>query len=54
MQLLTPAQLDRFNTQFDIRTYISDPTVSLDFLKGMQHVVEMVNAMSHPDLSDED
>lgn len=54
MQLLTQPQLERFNKAFDIRTYIEDPSVTLEFLKGMQHVVTMVNAMSKPDFIDRD
>ncbi|WP_176219454.1 hypothetical protein [Chromobacterium haemolyticum] len=46
MKLLTAPQLERFNKQFDARTYISDQTVSLDFIRGVQHVVDMVNALS--------
>lgn len=54
MQLLTQPQLERFNKAFDIRTYIEDPSVTLEFLKGMQHVVTMVNAMSKVDFIDRD
>lgn len=54
MQLLTAPQLERFKTVFDIREYIKDPSLSLEYLKGIQHVVDMVSAMSNREYDEDD
>lgn len=43
MLILSELQLRELNEQFDVRKAIHDEAVTLDFLRGVQFVVDQIN-----------
>lgn len=46
MLVLTELQLKEFNEFFDIRQIVNGDVATLDFLRGVQYVVDQVNFLT--------
>lgn len=47
MLVLNERQLQEFNEYFDIRQIVNSDVASLDFLRGVQYVVDQVNFLTN-------